>query len=55
VWGYRENLPEDVKKAMRIKIIANRVPDWMEKVTVLAQKQLAMDSETGFQKAYGSL
>ncbi len=55
VWGYRENLPEEVKKATEDRIIANRVPDWMEKVTVLAQKQLAMESETGFQKAYGSL
>lgn len=55
VWGYREDLPQDVKKAIEDRIIANRVPDWMDKVTLLAQKQLAMDNETGFQKAYGSL
>ena len=55
VWGYRENLPEDVKKSTEDKIIANRVADWQEKVTVLAQKQIAMDHQTGFQKAYGSL
>lgn len=55
VWGYRENLPEDVKKSIEGKIVANRVPDWQEKVTVLAQKQVAMDNQSGFQKAYGSL
>lgn len=55
VWGYRESLPEDVKKSTEDKIIANRVADWQEKITVLAQKQIAMDHQTGFQKAYGSL
>lgn len=55
VWGYRENFPEDVRKAIENKIVANRVPGWEEKVTVLAQKQLAMDNQSGFQKAYGSL
>jgi len=32
VWGYRENLPDNVRKATEDKIIANRVPDWQEKV-----------------------
>lgn len=55
VWGYREGLADDVKAGLENRIIASRVPDWMEKVTLLAGKQLAMDGESGFQRAFGSL
>lgn len=55
VWGFREDLPENVKRGIEDGIVANRVPDWMEKVTVLAGKQIAMDGENGFQRAFGSL
>lgn len=55
VWGYREDLGNDSKLAIENRIVSSRVPDWMEKVTLLAGKQIAMDGETGFQRAFGSL
>jgi len=55
VWGYRENLPENVRKSIEDNIVLKRVPDWQDKVAVLAGKQIAQDGENGFQRAFSSL
>lgn len=54
-WGYREDLAPAVVKQIEEQIIASRVPDYLEKVQLLADKQLAMENATPLQKAFDSL
>lgn len=55
VWGYREDLPPSVRKQLEDEVIASRVPDYQEKVAVLAEKELAQDDRSIVQRAFDSL
>ena len=55
VWAFHETLAEPVRKEVEQNIIAARVPDFEAKVRVLAEKQLAMQESSGFQRSFDSL
>lgn len=54
-WGFRENLPQDVKVNLEQKVFASRVEGFEEKIAVIATKQLAAEEGTAFQAAFSSL
>lgn len=55
VWGFKEDLPVRVQKAIEEDIVAARVPGWEDKVKVLAQKQLAVQESSALQRNFESL
>lgn len=54
-WGFREDLPQDVKVNLEQKVFASRVEGFEEKIAVIAAKQLAAEEGTAFQAAFSSL
>jgi flagellar motility protein MotE (MotC chaperone) len=54
-WGFREDLPQDVKAQLEQKVFASRVEGFEEKIAVIAAKQLATQEDTAFQEAFSSL
>lgn len=54
-WSYREGLAPAVVKQIEEQIVASRVPDYAEKVQLLAEKQLDMEDGTPLQQAFDSL
>ena len=54
-WGCNEALAPAVMKQIEEQILASRVPDFAEKVQVLAEKQVAMEDATPLQRAFDSL
>lgn len=55
LWKFREDLPGEVKKQVEAEILANRIPDFEQRVAALAAKQNAAQTETPWQRAYSSL
>jgi uncharacterized membrane-anchored protein YhcB (DUF1043 family) len=54
-WGFVESLPPHVKKEIELTIFASRVPDFEEKLAVIAGKENLTDSRTGMQRVFDSL
>ena len=54
-WGFTEEFPPAAKKEIEARIMNSRVPGFEEKVQALAERQLSMEDETSFQKAFSSL
>lgn len=55
-FGFRQDLPDPVKKSVEEEVIASRVEDFAEKLQVIAGKQEIIDGETtSFQRVYNSL
>ena len=55
VWGFQEDLSPAAKKGIEDKIVNARVPGFEEKIQALAERQITLEGETGFQKAFSSL
>ncbi|NLV41739.1 MAG: hypothetical protein GXY15_11000 [Candidatus Hydrogenedentes bacterium] len=54
-WGFREALPVDAQKAIEATVVANRVPDYQNKVQMLAERQVASENGTPWQRNFDSL
>ncbi len=54
-WGFMEDLSPAAKTEIENKIVANRVEGFEQKIQALAERQVAMDGDSGFQKAFSSL
>ncbi|MCF6287082.1 MAG: hypothetical protein L3K26_18130 [Candidatus Hydrogenedentes bacterium] len=54
-WGFMEGLIPVTRKEIENKIIASRVEGFEEKIQALAERQLAMEDGSGFQRAFSSL
>jgi hypothetical protein len=54
-WDFRENLPSHVKKEIELTVFASRVPDFEQKLAVIAGKENLQDTRTGFQRIFDSL
>lgn len=54
-WGFRETLPADAQKHVEAMVIANRVPDFQNKVKMLAERQVASQDGTVWQRNFDSL
>ena len=54
-YAFIETLPEKVQKQIQEEILANRVPDYEDKIAVLAQKQLITNEGTQLQRVFDSL
>lgn len=54
-WGFKEALSKDSTRELEDRIISSRVDDWESKVAVLAEKQLASEDGTSWQRNFESL
>lgn len=54
-WGYVQDLPAGTRSEVEEMVFASRVDGFEEKVLALAEKEVALQSETPWQRAYGSL
>jgi len=54
-WGFREDFTEKTQKTLEEQIVASRVDDYLEKVEVLALRELAEAESSEFQQAFSSL
>lgn len=54
-WGFVEDISPAAKKEIENKIIAHRVEGFEEKIQALAERQMALESDSGFQEAFSSL
>lgn len=54
-WGFRENLPDDAKSHIEMTVISNRVPDFQNKVQMLAERQVASQDGTIWQRNFDAL
>ena len=55
MWRFKEDLPSRMRKAIEDEIVASRVPDYREKVKVLARKQQSLEKGTALQRSFDSL
>lgn len=55
VWGFDENFPPAARKELEARVINNRVEGYEKKIQALAERQLSLEPETGFQRVFGSL
>ncbi|NLV44670.1 MAG: hypothetical protein GXY07_09245 [Candidatus Hydrogenedentes bacterium] len=55
LWGFKENLPEEVQKGIEGQIINARVPDFEGQVQAIAERELAGREGTQWQIVYSSL
>ncbi len=54
-WGFKENLPEEVKSSIEAYIINARVPDFEGQIQVIAERELENHEDTEWQLIYSSL
>ncbi len=54
-WGYTEEFPDRTKAEIEDMVFSSRVEGFEEKVLALAEKELASEPDTPWQKAYSSL
>lgn len=54
-WGLREDLPQEVKAEIQARVFASRVPGFEQKLQALAEKELASQEGSTFQRAFSSL
>lgn len=54
-WGYKEDFSKQSVRELEDRIIASRVDDWESKVAILAEKQLAAQEGTSWQRNFESL
>lgn len=55
LWGFKENLPEEVQKGIEAQIVNARVPDFEGQVQAIAERELAGREGTQWQIVYSSL
>ncbi len=55
LWGFREEMPEDVQKSIESNIMSARIPDFESQVQLLAERELAGQEGTVWQRVYSSL
>lgn len=54
-WGFNENFQPAAKKELEARVFASRVEGFEAKIQALAERELSMDGDTAFQKAFSSL
>ncbi len=54
-WSFREDLPEESRKGLEATIIASRVKDFQNKVQMLAEREIASQGGTSWQRNFDSL
>ncbi len=54
-WGFNEGMSDDVKSAIEATIVNARVPDFESQVQLLAERELAGQEGTVWQRTYSSL
>ncbi|MBI5093419.1 MAG: hypothetical protein HZB26_13385 [Candidatus Hydrogenedentes bacterium] len=54
-YEFVEDLPGGAQKRIEEDVIKARTPDYLDKVTVLAQQEVATEGKTSFQKTFDSL
>ncbi|HDP35960.1 MAG TPA: hypothetical protein ENN29_12720 [Candidatus Hydrogenedentes bacterium] len=55
LWGYREDMPQDVQLSIEANIVNARIPDFESQVQLLAERELAGQKGTVWQRTYSSL
>ena len=54
-WGFKEDFTPAAKKELEARVFASRVPGFEEKIQALAERELSLEGDTAFQKAFSSL
>jgi hypothetical protein len=54
-WGFKEDFIPAAKKELEARVFASRVPGFEEKIQALAEREISMEGDTAFQKAFSSL
>lgn len=54
-WGFDENLPPAARKEVEARIMSSRVEGFQEKIQALAEREISLEDETPFQRAFSSL
>jgi hypothetical protein len=54
-WGFKEDFTPATKKELEARVFSSRVPGFEEKIQALAERELSMEGDTAFQKAFSSL
>jgi hypothetical protein len=54
-WGFDENLPPAALKEIEARVMNSRVEGFEEKVQALAERELSLEGDTAFQRAFSSL
>ena len=54
-WGFKEDLPEEVRLSIEAYIVNARVPDFEGQIQVIAERELSDEEETQWQLVYSSL
>lgn len=54
-WGFREGLPLDVQKSIEAHIVNARIPDFESQAQLLAEREIAGENGSVWQRAYSSL
>lgn len=54
-WGFKEDFLPPAKKELEGRVFSARVPGFEEKIQALAERELKMEGDTAFQKAFSSL
>lgn len=55
VWGFEQNLSPAAKKEIEARVMSSRVEGFEEKIQALAEREVSLEDETGFQRSFGSL
>jgi hypothetical protein len=55
IWQFREALPPEVQTQIEAEVMANRPPDYAEKISVLAERELNAQEGTVMQRQFNSL
>ncbi|MCK5863300.1 MAG: hypothetical protein KAH38_12500 [Candidatus Hydrogenedentes bacterium] len=54
-WGFREDMPEGVQQSIEAHIVNSRIPDFAGQAQLLAERELANQEGTSWQRTYSSL
>jgi len=55
LWGFREDMPEEVQKSIEAHIVSARIPDFESQAQLLAERELAGQEGSILQRTYSSL
>ena len=55
VWGFDESQSPAAKKELEARVMGSRVPGFEDKIRALAERELSLEEETAFQRAFSSL
>ena len=54
-WGFREDMPEEVRLSIEANIVSARIPDFESQAQLLAERELAGQEGNVWQRTYSSL